>query len=237
MNSSAVPTVFAFLILGFCFLLPGLATAQDNILNNGDFRNGTQGWEGDFADSSGDDSNPLSAPSDSSGQVITLHEMTAVRVFQPFTSLASSYLHLLVKFAYNADSAPNADGKIVDVVRGYGESPYADDSRYEDARTFSTPVAVVANSSRHSINMYSLSMDKDGKSEDYDLQVYVQPHTQYRLYIGFPPGRGSVTLTSVFLSTAMPLGWTHQSKLPPAPVVAPQSNVPPPVQIIGPSSQ
>jgi len=242
MKPSSTRTAFAFLLLGFCVLLPGLATAQDNLLTNGDFRNGTQSWEGDFADSSGDDSNPLAAPSDSSsGQVIALHDMRAVRVFQPFDAGLSSYLHLLVKFAYSSDSASNGDGKIIDVVRGFGESPNAYASRYEDARSFSTPVAVVANSAHQQISSYILSTDKDGKSQDYDVQIYVQPHWQYRLYIAFPPGRGSVTLTSVLLSTTAPpppeptADTSHQSSLPPAPVVTPQPKQPPAIPIVSPS--
>jgi len=233
------PVVISF-VLGFCLLLPRLATAQDNILTNGEFRNGTQDWQGDFADTSGDDSNLLATQSDSSGQVITLHDMHAVRVFQPFTSGESEYLHLLVKFAYSTDSTPTGDGKISDVVRGFGESPYAQESSY-DSWGFSTPVAVVANSAHQQIRTYPLGMDKDGKSYGYDMEIDVEPHSQYRLYIAFPPGRGSVTLTSVFLSlTALPPpaptpAASHQSPLPSAPVVAPQSTLPP-APVVAPQS-
>jgi len=152
MKPSAIRSAFVFLLLGFSVLLPGLATAQENLLTNGNFHNGTQGWDGDF-DNPSVDGNLMAASSDSSGQAITLRDTNAVRVFQPFVrpfQVEVPTCQLLVKFAYSSDSTPGDAGKVADVLRGFGES-------FEhNHRAFTTPVAVLASENSPDIDVYPL---------------------------------------------------------------------------------
>jgi hypothetical protein len=70
----------------------------------------------------------------------------------------------------------------------------------------------------------------DPAGTSYTVHATIRPHRSYRLYLAFPPGSGSVTITKISLQPD-----TGQSPPPPAAAAAPSSNQPP-IPVVTPQS-
>ena len=115
---------------------------------------------------------------------------------------------------------------------------------------FQTPVIILADPDDSHVFLYPLAksaagafspagqgdgaarftLPNDPAGTTYSVHATVKPHRSYRLYLAFPPGTGSVTITKISL---MPD--TGQSSPPPVPVVAPQQSKLPPAPVVAPS--
>jgi len=221
------------ILVGASFLATPLTA--DEILLNSDFSKDTENWSGDFSNDPSED-NPLDPHS--SGQItLNLRDRRPVRIFQAFNA-DTDKLVCNVSFTLSDGGAYTGIAKVADVASDVNVDEYSGSSynsytgvvtsysnpNYGPYQTpFQGPVIILADPDDSSVLLCRLTKSGGNGSSGttYSVHATVRPHRSYRLYLAFPPGNGSVTITKISLQPD-----TGQSSLPPVPVVAPDSNIP-----------
>jgi hypothetical protein len=202
--------------------------AADEILLNSDFAKETDSWSGDFSNDS-DPDNPLQPrPTGSVTLDLREHRAVRIfQGFNADTeklvcnvsftlSAGGSYMAGAKVSDVASDVsvnqvASNTYNPNTGVVTLYMNGNYA---TYQSP--FQTPVIILADPDDSKVQLFPLGVDHsslplptDGKAQptapndqagtSYTVHMTVRSHRSYRIYLAFPPGSGSVTITKISL--------------------------------------
>jgi len=198
-------------VLGLFVLLAPVRA--DDLLVNGDFSQGSSGWGGD--NGSGDTSDNPYATSTSSGLVVNLNSDLATRLYQTFTARGSKLSFSLTCTPSTACKFTGA-GKVSRIAsdidpetefksRSEGgsntirTSPNGNYPVYMS--TFSGVTVIITDRDNDTVYVFPLRINPaSAQSQTATVSIGLPANKDYKLYIAFPPGEGSINLTKVSLA-------------------------------------
>jgi hypothetical protein len=210
-NRNGLPSLL--FVLGLSLLVPLTTAFGDELLANGNFSQGQDGWGGDITDDTSitDPSISVGAPTSGDHITVNLQSSHAVRIYQKFSTASDRGNFSMTCTLYPGSKFTGA-AKVSDIAEEIQESPvqnavsgnYIIQSNNRNYRVytteFSSPVLILENEDRNTVSVYPLHVGVQAGAQTASAQVRIESRADEKLYIAFPPGEGSVAITHVSLT-------------------------------------
>ena len=188
-----------------------------DLISNGDFSHGHNGWTGDILDDSSDENVQLGGSS-SAPNHITIHlshgrPSTICQRIDPHDSnlIFSITCTFSPDTKFIVSNLVDVSSDIADVKAGRGQisqaglpshiQPVIDTSVPMNGITFYMPEVVLVDSSHHEADAHALDLDPATPGIlTAQCKRRTDPGKEYKLFIAFPRGDGYVTVTNVSLT-------------------------------------